>query len=363
MVKNMRGIKIRWILCFIIAALTINTILFLLFTLNGFNYIYKAGVILNIKEINTEYKNDIDYSYFNYDIKKNKIFILKNNIKIDETQKLFDKSEFLINFLSYVNANKDVYYIIDDVSFSAGCILNLYINSGDRSMLDAVFFENKDDAKIKYYEKLYEYNNNLQENKRLTLYGINSETRGSVYATYYIDYLLNKVEHKIKPAAIFDKLFASRDDLYKYFNDIRLSIDKNELLYKELFVEDYFYFNLIINNYFTINYNEEQKIQTQALNFIKIYQKNNKGKYFGIFNDSSFIDIAYVLYGNIEDRVNIIDIINDNWFENKKGKIYAVNNNKLEYIKKHQKYLYSLYNSETNDLNDKLSGVYFLIND
>ena len=361
----MYAVKTKWIIVFIVAALMLNTIMFFTLTVNGYSYLYSAGVFLSTKKITAGDGVYDEYTYFKKSAKWNKIFILEPEHPAD----IFESKGnvgLAVDFLSFLNSGYDINYILEDISYAAGALINLYINGGSEELLDEVFGLDGAGTLIPmrkyYYKALREYNMHLPENKRLVLWGLDVESDKSRFSERYLDYLLGLVSNKVKPAAVAAVLSASRDDRYKYFDDIRLSLEKNELLYKELFVEEFFNFSMLVNNYFTSDYDERQTVQSKALSLVKIYQKNKKGKYYGVFSSAMFINAAHSLETEIGERTAVVNLINEQWFPEKGELLYSVNNKGLSRFVGYRNFIYGLYGIDKVERYNGLGDVFFLLN-
>lgn len=335
--------NIRRLIFFIIISLAINLCLFGLFTVNGYSYIYNAGLQLNTRMVDI-YDDEFDeYLFFNKQLNKNMVFL------IESEPDSADKSIFFVDYIKYLNKENKIKYIFDEIGYAAGQLINLYLQTGDETFLNRVF-ESAPDSDIYtlyrrlYYIKLYEYNSILPQSDRISLFGIDTETAEKKHSLIYLDYLLNIIRGKSMPMKINDILFANRDNVDMYFDNIKISLEQNEALYKELFVENYYFFNLLIENYFTDKSDYNIRLQRMAVNFIKIYDRNIRGKYLGVFSDTIFIEKIHSIYDNVQNRIIVYKMHNYLLFDDidKYGKIYTVNNKILKYFVNYREFVYKI---------------------
>lgn len=355
--------KLLRIVIFIVITIIINICLYGLFTVNGYSYIYDFAKKINTRSVEVNDETE-EYVYFNNQLSKNMVFLLKNSPK---TQK---EILFIIDYIKYLNKETGIKYIFDEVGFSAGQMINIYLQTGDETFLDQIFAsagdnETYSDLRRFYYKKLYEYNVSLPETARLKLFGIDTEFTDKSHSLLYFEYLTGKVHNKIVPAKIGNILNGNRNDSDIYFNNLKKSLDQNEALYKELFVEDYFNFSCLVDNYFTDKSDNNIRQQIMAVNFVKIYNKNLRGKYFGVFADTGFIEKIFSIYENVYNKISVLKVWHELWFDNidKKGDIFAVNNKYLKYFIKYREFVYKINGREATDFYDRNNDTFFIVNE
>ncbi len=356
--------KLKRIILFIVISMIINICLFGLFTINGYTYIYNIGLKLNTRIVDVNDDEYDEYLFFRKQLNKNMVYFIKD--KPDSES----KASFYIDYIKYLNKETGIKYILDEVGFSAGQIINFYLQTGDESFLNQVF-ESADDLdtfslyRKSYYNKLYEYNITLPETERINLYGIDTETPERNHSMLYMDYLINKIQNKSIPTKINSILNGTRYDKDIYFNNIKKSLEQNEALYKELFVEDYFNFSMLVDNYFSDKSDYNIRLQTIAVNFIKIYDKNIRGKYFGVFSDTNFIEKMLTIYNDINNRIIVFEIQNTLLFNeaDKIGKFITVNNKYFKYFVKYRNFIYKINGQELSEYFYRESDTFFVLND
>lgn len=356
--------KLQRIILFIVISMMINICLFGLFTINGYTYIYNVGLKLNTRIVDVNDDEYNEYLFFKKQLNKNMVYLIKDK---PDSELIV---AFYIDYIKYLNKETGIKYILDEIGFSAGQIINLYLQTGDESFLNQVF-ESADDLdtyslyRKSYYKKLYEYNITLPETDRINLYGIDTETHERSHSILYMDYLIKKIQNKSIPMKINSILNGIRYDTDVYFNNVKKSLEQNNALYKELFVEDYFNFSMLVDNYFTDRSDYNTRLQKMAVNFIKIYDKNIRGKYFGVFSDTNFIEKMLTIYNGTNNRITVLEIQNTLLFNDadKTGKIFTVNNKYLKYFIKYREFVYKINGQELSDSFYRDSDTFFALND
>jgi hypothetical protein len=205
-----------------------------------------------------------------------------------------------LEVLKYLNKATDVNYLICEVQYSVINKLNKYIQNGDEELLnEAVNVIRKSDAKYanenyyKFWQGLYEYNKGLHNDKKIQVFGIDVDFNG--------DYTLKEMVGLIPPneptAEIanqinkFKELFSNEipdeQEVVTALKNLKDDFGINESVYKAFFGDNFndFKINLfsMIN---TVKYAETQDGNRDALiydNFMRIYNQNPKGKYYGQF--------------------------------------------------------------------------------
>jgi hypothetical protein len=326
-------------------------------------YIYDYAKKINTRPVEVNDETE-EYVYFNKQLNKNMVFLLENYPK---TQK---EILFIIDYIKYLNNKTGIKYVIDEIGFSAGQMINIYLQTGDETILDKIFASADDnelysDLRRFYYKKLYEYNATLPETAKINLFGIGMESTDKNHSLLYFEYLISKVNNKVVPGKIGNILNGNRNETDKYFINLKKSLDQNEALYKELFVEDYFNFSCMVDNYYTKKSDDNIIQQKLAANLIKIYNKNIRGKYFGFFSDTGFIEKITSIYENVYDRTVVLKVRHELWFDDsdKDGNIFSVNNKYLKYFIKYRKFVYKLNGQELTDYYDLKNDAFFIVNE
>ena len=117
------------------------------------------------------------------------------------TQKNFDVQMSIIKNLS---ENSDLKYIIAEDSMGNAMCINNYLHTGDISKLDVVFESLKgtfagNNESYEFYKKLYEFNKNLPENKKITYLGMDIEHQTNISVGCLWDIALrNSISEKLE---------------------------------------------------------------------------------------------------------------------------------------------------------------------
>lgn len=355
--------KVKQIIIFIIIALLINSVVFALLTERGSLYIFDIGRNLCARSIQVDNEYS-DYAFFSSILKRNMIFLIQyENITSGDIK-------YIIDFIKYLNGETELKYIIDEISFAAGQMLNIYLQTGDENILNNIFEAAGDkeifsDIRRNYITKLYEYNKSLPDAEKLKYFGVDTEDQTKAHSVLYLDFLIEKNKNKVIPSTIQNVLNGDRSDLDEYFNDIRISLENNEPLYKELFVEDYFNFSFLIYNYFTDKTSDNIRQQTMAVNLKRLYDKNIRGKYFGIFTNTDFIDKITFIADEIYNKTEVIEMHYELWFNepDKKGVMFSVNNKYFKYLLKYLAFIKKINGQPAIQNNYGDSDAFFVINE
>lgn len=243
-----------------------------------------------------------------------------------------------LEVLKYLNKAAGVNYLICEMQYSVINKLNKYIQNGDEGLLneavDVVRKKSNTYANENYYkfwQGLYKYNKDLPKDKKIQAFGIDVDFIG--------DYTLKEMVTLIPPnepsAEIADHIKKFKElssnetpdeqEAITVLNNLKDGFGTNESVYKTFFGDN---FNDFKNNLFsminTIKYGETEDVNRDALiydNFMRVYNQNPKGKYYGqfgaahIFRDDivregkTFYTLAKMLEKNSSFKVLSIPIV------------------------------------------------------
>ncbi len=135
----------------------------------------KKESIVNAEEINYLKNNAVSsIQITEKDLIEKKAFIVSENHGIE------DNTIMKYQFITYLNQVKNLRYILYEISYSSGYLLNEYLQTGNESILKQVFsfykgstFYTKDE--YTFFQKLYNYNQSLSFDKKLILIGVDIE--------------------------------------------------------------------------------------------------------------------------------------------------------------------------------------------
>lgn len=273
----------------------------------------------NYSEMNLEEDYIKGLSVLDNDLKKYDVFLTGERHGVEENY------DIRFAFIKYLNQKAGVRYILCEDGYSISAYLNEYLETGDEEILDYVFeyFETSywwNKEHYEFYKKLREYNETLDEDKKIILIGIDVEYP----ITPAVAYLKSILPEDDPPAEIaslinsfkktkFDKpnTWDERLDYTNSLKPLQEDMKKNEDIYKEFFKDKYFDFSIVLDNIVNpgeafylggINENNDslQNVREKSIydNFKRIYEHFPKGKYFGQFgfdhvHQKDIIDYMY----------------------------------------------------------------------
>ena len=290
--------------------ISIVLILTVILTLTGCS-IYTSNLNVNdtdkyLKKNYSEMNLEEDYikglSILDKDLKKYDVFLAGERHAVEKNY------DIKLAFIKYLNQKADVRYILSEDGYSISAYLNEYLETGDEEILDYVFeyfktsyWWNKEH--YEFYKKLREYNETLDEDKKIILVGIDVEYS----ITPAIAYLKSILPKNAPPAEIaslinlfkktkYDKpnTWQERLDYTNSLKPLQADMKKNEDIYKEYLKDKYFDFSIVLDNIvnpgegfylynITENYDSLHIVREKSIydNFKRIYEHLPKGKYFG----------------------------------------------------------------------------------
>lgn len=158
-----------------------------------------------------------------------------------EVHTIWKSEDIRYAFLEYLHKNVGTNHIFIEESTSKGYLLNQYIHTGEEKYLDIVFDkQQKDTIKRKRNENqkekiisLYNYNQTLIPEKRISIIGLDVERQGFDWSIYVIKELLSKVnfgKEERKYAELYiqgleNKSKTSRVDLKRWYNTFMLATE------------------------------------------------------------------------------------------------------------------------------------------
>lgn len=256
--------------------------------------LYEQYMKENICKINVE-EDVIDNGLDNQDLEKYNIYMAGEH---HATSKTFDLEFYLIK---YFNQNQGVRYILTESGYADAQLFNKYLETGDETILDMVmnnlegtFAYSKETRKL--YEKLYEYNKTLNNDKKIIFIGIDLQHQVETG----IDYLLTLFDENLEiPEVIkrdFEYLKLLKTKKYYDFNEFKLmveSIINNSDIYKQYIGGNYKHLKNGANNILQLlecnlyDGEEWDLLREEKLieNFINQYNEIGEEKCFGMFGN------------------------------------------------------------------------------
>ncbi|WP_346912335.1 hypothetical protein [Clostridium sp.] len=205
-----------------------------------------------------------------------------------------------IEMLKYLNEKEGVRYLICELQYSIVSKLNEYIQNGDEKLLKEATEVVRNakpsyggDDYYKFWQELYNYNKTLPSDKKIQAFGIDLD--------FQINYTLNEMLSLIPNTEPDTEIIAKINNFKSILNgaveddeaiarilvDLNKDINSNTDIYKALFGDNFNNFKNNLGSMMnTIKYMENQREYRDDLiydNFIRIYNENPKGKYYGQF--------------------------------------------------------------------------------
>lgn len=284
--------------------------------------------LVNVQDIS-------DLSVLDSDIKGKEIFLT------GETHANSANCQLKMKFLKYFKEKTDFKYLLCEYSYSEACYLNEYLKTGNTKILENVFkplkgtfIWNIDD--YNFWKELYKFNNELSQNKKIQVVGIDIEAQ-LITAYRYINSILPvKKEPKSIHSSIqsFRNIYVkankgtsiSNDEITQCFIKIQKDIYSNKNAYKKYLGNHFFEFQYIVNN--IIKTQQCSKIdnpnnETEFFNLREKYMYDNfnilynKGKYYGQFGLDHVLQHKSTFTESFVARIS-----NSN--SNLKGKVYSL---------------------------------------
>lgn len=204
-----------------------------------------------------------------------------------------------LELLKYLNENYGVNYLLFELQYSFGKTLNEYLHSGDETLLNDVSSilksrnpQNFREDFVNFWKELYEYNRTLPENKKIQAVGIDMDFEGK----YTVKQMGKLLPDKNPPEEIkeyilkFKELFEvemSDEEGVEVFQRLYQSVNESTKIYEEYLGETFRDFkNNLASMMNTLKYSETEDPNRDGLiydNFMKIYNENPQGKYYGQF--------------------------------------------------------------------------------
>lgn len=211
------------------------------------------------------------------------------------TQKNFDVQMSIIKNLS---ENSDLKYIIAEDSMGNAMCINNYLHTGDISKLDVVFESLKgtfagNNESYEFYKKLYEFNKNLPENKKITYLGMDIEHQTNISVGCLWDIALrNSISEKLEKFVQDINKNKDSDELISSLETVYNDANNNPEFYSDKLGNELWVFKYLLRNTLSTykcskvrkeNGTEWSKLREHTMieNFHEIYNHFPKGKYYG----------------------------------------------------------------------------------
>jgi len=243
-----------------------------------------------------------------------------------ENHGMLGNEKISIEMLKYLNQKEGVRYLICELQYSIVSKLNQYIQNGDEEMLKEAIevVRNADpsyggDDYYKFWQELYNYNKTLPNDKKIQAFGIDIDFQ----VNYTLNEMVNLIPNKEPAEGMKKKINDFKNILSNNVEDdeaivtilvnLNNDINNNAEVYKAFFGDNFNKFKSNLDSMMnTIKYMKNQSEYRDDLiydNFIRIYNENPKGKYYGQFGTAHIFreNIKY----NGEETITLAKFIED----------------------------------------------------
>ncbi|MGH4138767.1 hypothetical protein [Clostridium sp.] len=299
-----------------------------------------------------------------------------------------------INFqmLKFLYKEAGVKYLICEMQYSIVSKLNKYIQGGDEALLkDAVDVVKKRNPKYggedyyKFWQELYDYNKGLPNDKKIQAFGIDVDFMGDYTLKEMKSLIPNtkppiEIENKVNDFIRISSGKVSEEEAITVFTNLNEDFSSNTQVYKTFLGDNFNDFKNNLNSMMnTIRYVKIQDPKDPYPdparddfiydNFMRIYEGNPRGKYYGQFGEGhiyrenilydgkDYFTLAKMMEKQGKFKVLSIPIINNNQgilineaekLAKYKFTIFKLNGKKSPYGKKIENLYTSYQNVLTN---------------
>ncbi len=205
-----------------------------------------------------------------------------------------------IEMLKYLNEKEEVRYLICELQYSIVSKLNEYIQNGDEKLLKEAIEPVRNanpsyggDDYYKFWQELYNYNKTLPKDEKIQAFGIDIDFQ----VNYTLNEMFSLIPNTEPDIEIIEKInnFKSilngdvedDEEIARILADLYKDVNSNTDMYKALFGDNFNKFKSNLSSMMnTMKYMENQRLYRDNLiydNFMRIYNENPKGKYYGQF--------------------------------------------------------------------------------
>lgn len=272
-------------------------------------------------------RNDVTFKaleLFESDLENNEIFIAGES---HGSVKSIDMNLYL---LKYFVERGNVKYILYEDGYASAQYLNIYLDTGDESILEDLFYKIRGTMSYtmenyNFLKGVYEYNVTLEEEKKLRFIGIDKEN--PLVAIKYIRSLLPTAEPTDDITEEFIsviKELSKSTYIDKSKEAIQLLSDGEKEIEKYL-GKHYFDLTFTLKN-LAVSEGQLDREELLINNFIELYEYLPKGKFFGQFGGA---------HTNLSPNTKSLASYLQNNYEKTKDKVISINyeyNNSHSYI-------------------------------
>ncbi|HHD2753703.1 TPA: hypothetical protein ACOTG0_002517 [Clostridium perfringens] len=260
-------------------------------------------------------------SLLNDDISNNEIFFAGEK---HGSIKSIDMNFYL---LKYFVEKAGIKYILYEGGYSYAQYLNTYLDTGDESILEYLFYNSSNTMSYTFenynlLREIYEYNLTLSKNKKIKFIGIDIENPS--IAIKYINSKIPTLEPTSNILKDFIDILKSIT-LKNYLIESKKAIEfieKYRTEVEEYLGEEFFDISFIVKN-LSVSNGQVAREEKLINNFITLYEYLPKGKYFGQFGEA---------HTNLNNKSKSLASYLQNVYDSTKGKViniaYFYNNSK-----------------------------------
>lgn len=166
-----------------------------------------------------------------------------------------------MKFLKFLKHHTNFKYYLEELPFSTAYYINMFLDSGDTTILDKAFkpfkgayFWNK--SLYNHWIDLYDFNNRLKPEDKIKVIGVDLELSSTGYL-----YMYDIIPQEQAPEKILDTINLIKSELYNFDSssysyeeiktlseNIKNDVEANTEVYKEYLGEDFLGFNHVNNN-------------------------------------------------------------------------------------------------------------------
>lgn len=190
--------------------------------------------------------------------------------------------------LKALHQQAGVRYMLLGTGYATGQMYNAYLQSGDEEILmllhEAIRFSNSSNEEHRmFWKNLYQFNQTLPAEERITVIGIDLE-----YLPYVaIHYLLSLPGADQLSQLYPDRYLGTTENLDNYVSALQTEVAANQSMYQETLGESFAELEAVLNNLAdtaAANRNPDfytAREQVLYQNFLRTYQRFPQGKFFG----------------------------------------------------------------------------------
>lgn len=263
----------RWI-GFIVVSLAVELLIYLFLTVSGYSLVNSAVLSLCMRP----YTGSSDCGKLYGDFKNDLLFICPMS------EGYAANYDFALDNTAYLAENAELRYVVLDLSYSAGELINLDLD-GVRIGLGEVCaaYSGETFASVEFanfIEGLRSLNRKMSSNMQLRVLGVGPEDRPELTAAY-VRYLCSNVTGGGLPP-LFERLregdYENKDGDKSLLHDLHNAFGNSEPLMKSALLDNFFTCRLAVNNYFAAKV-EYDRTALMAESFNTVFRHNRRAVY------------------------------------------------------------------------------------